>query len=291
MATKAITASSVAALARKVGWYVVMSAISLVVLFPIWMLLIRSVSNPSLLFTSTEPSLTPVDPDWGSFATAWSSVNLGRHLLMSLSATVLIVILQTATSILSAYAFVFLDFRFKRTLFAVFMATMLLPIEVTLIANISTLQKVGWIGVDQSFFGALGALTLPFAATALGTFLIRQGFAGIPRDLNDAATLDGWSHLGFIRHVAVPVTRPVIASFVVISFLTAYNQYLWPQSVGTREAYQTVQVALTAVARQRIDQVNLAFAAAAVASLPVVILLIAFQRHLIRGLTAGAVKG
>jgi len=89
----------------------------------------------------------------------------------------------------------------------------------------------------------------------------------------------------------VPVTRPIIASFLLISFLSTYNQYVWPRQAVQNERYSTIQLTLRAVAGQRLDQLNLPFAAAIIASIPVLILLIAFQRQLIRGLTAGAVKG
>jgi sn-glycerol 3-phosphate transport system permease protein len=274
-----------------VVWYVLLTALSVVVLFPVYMTFVRAISNPtSALFRDTAP-LTPVDVQWGAFREAFVAGNLGRPLLISGLVTLLIVAGQTVTSILAAYAFAFLEFPLKRLLFAATVATLLLPIEVTLITNVRTFQDFGWVGVDQQFGGAVGAMTVPFLATAFGIFLIRQGFMGVPRDLRDAALLDGYGNLGFLWRVAVPVTRPIIASFVLISFLTAYNQYVWPRQVVTRSSFQTIQLALRAVAGQRLDQLNLPFAAAIIAAIPVLILLIAFQRQLIRGLTAGAVKG
>jgi len=168
--------------------------------------------------------------------------------------------------------------------FAAFMATLMLPIEVTLIANVETIRTFGW-------FNSLQGLTAPFLAAAFGTFLIRQGFLGIPDDLRDAAELDGYGHLGFLWHVAIPVTRPIIASFTVIAFLSAWNQYLWPRAIVTREAWDTIQIALPKFAGENINQLNLGFAAAIIAALPILAILLVFQRHLIRGLTAGAVKG
>ncbi len=274
-----------------VAWYLLLTVLSVVILFPIYMTFVRAISNPStVLFHKTAP-LRPIDPQWGAFSEAFTEGDLGRPLWISGLVTILIVLGQTVTSILAAYAFAFLKFPFKRLLFALTVATLLLPIEVTLITNVRTFQSFGWVAVDQDFGGAIGALTVPFLATAFGIFLIRQGFLGIPRDLRDAALLDGYGNLGFMWRVAVPVTRPIIASFVLISFLTAYNQYVWPRQVVTRSSYQTIQLALSAVAGQRLDQLNLPFAAAIIAAIPVLILLIVFQRQLIRGLTAGAVKG
>jgi sn-glycerol 3-phosphate transport system permease protein len=270
-------------LAKNLGWYLVLTALSLIVLFPIWMVLMRALSQPISYLSAGQPP-RPVDPEWDVFQRAFTQGDLGRRLTTSAVMTVIISLAQVATAVLAAYAFVFLRFPFRRAAFVLFMATLMLPIEVTLIANVETIRTFGW-------FNSYQGLTAPFLASAFGTFLIRQGFLGIPGDLRDAAELDGYGHLGFLWHVAIPVTRPIIASFAVISFLSAWNQYLWPRAIITREAWDTIQIALPKFAGENINELNLGFAAAIIAALPILAILIFFQRHLIRGLTAGAVKG
>jgi sn-glycerol 3-phosphate transport system permease protein len=132
---------------------------------------------------------------------------------------------------------------------------------------------------------------VPFLATAIGTFLIRQGFMGVHKDLRDAARLDGFGNLAFLWRVAIPVTKPVIASFAVISFLAAWNQYLWPRTITTENSMATVQIILRPLAAAAINEINIGTAAALIAAAPILVLLIVFQRQLVRGLTAGAVKG
>lgn len=268
---------------KDAGWYLLLSALSVVVLFPVWMILMRALSQPLSYLTAGQPP-RPVDPEWDVFARAFTEGNLGDRLLTSAVVTVVIATAQVASSVLAAYAFAFLRFPLRRVLFVVFMATLMLPIEVTLIANVETIRRLGW-------FNSYPGLTAPFLAAAFGTFLIRQGFLGIPDDLRDAAELDGYGHLGFLWNVAIPVTRPIIASFTVIAFLSAWNQYLWPRAIVTREAWETIQIALPKFAGENINELNLGFAAAIIAALPILFILIFFQRHLIRGLTAGAVKG
>jgi sn-glycerol 3-phosphate transport system permease protein len=163
------------------------------------------------------------------------------------------------------------------------MGTLLLPLEVTLVGNIVTIRDLEWINTMQ-------ALVLPFGAFALGTFLIRQGFRGLPPELRDATRLDGYGHVGFLVKFAVPLTRPVVASFTVIAALAAWNQYLWPRAVIDDNRFNTLQIQLRAVSGADPAQANLAVATALVAAVPVILLLIAFQRQIIRGLTAGAVK-
>jgi sn-glycerol 3-phosphate transport system permease protein len=214
----------------------------------------------------------------------WDRGNLGPALGRSFTITLFITVAQVVTSILAAYVFAFLRFPFKTLVFAVFMATLLLPLEVTLLANVQTIRELGWVNSNA-------ALVFPFAATAFGTFLIRQGFRGVPPEVHDATRLDGYGHMGFLWRFAVPLTRPVIASFTVIAALGAWNQYLWPQAVIDDERFQTAQIRLKSIVGTDITNANIAIAAALIVALPVLLLLIAFSRQIIRGLTAGAVKG
>jgi sn-glycerol 3-phosphate transport system permease protein len=214
----------------------------------------------------------------------WDAGDLGPAMRRSLTITVLITVCQVVTSVLAAYAFAFLRFPFKGLLFAFFIGTMLLPLEVTLLANVQTIRELDWINSNQ-------ALVLPFAATAFGTFLIRQGFKGVPPEIRDATRLDGYGHMTFLWRFAVPLTRPVIASVTVISALGAWNQYLWPQAVIDDSRFQTAQIRLKTISGAEIATANQGVAAALIVAVPVVLLLIAFQRQIIRGLTAGAVKG
>lgn len=214
----------------------------------------------------------------------WDQGDLGSAMARSFTISVLITVTQVVTSILAAYAFAFLRFPGKTLVFAFFMGTLLLPLEVTLLANVQTIRELGWINSNAG-------LVLPFAATAFGTFLIRQGFRGVPPEIQDATRLDGYGHMAFLWRFAVPLTRPVIASFTVISALGAWNQYLWPQAVIDDSRYQTAQIKLKSIVGTEVANANVGVAAALIVAIPVVLLLIAFQRQIIRGLTAGAVKG
>jgi len=269
--------------AKRVGWYVLLSGLSLVVLFPIWMTLVRALSTPIAYIEAGQP-VTLVEPQWDVFSRAWTEGELAQKFTITIVVTLIITAAQVGTSLLAAYAFVFLRFPLRGPLFALFMATLMLPIEVTLLVNAVTIRNLGWL---DSFQG----LTAPFLAAAFGTFLLRQGFLGIPMDLRDAAELDGLGHLGFLRRVAIPVTRPIIASFTLVAFLAAWNQYTWPRVAVTEQDWETIQIALKGLAARNIDQLNIGFAAAIIAAVPILILLLAFQKQIVRGLTAGAVKG
>ena len=124
---------------------------------------------------------------------------------------------------------------------------------------------------------------MPFLATGFGAFLMRQAFLQVPRDLQDAASLDGYGHWRFMTRVAVPLARPRSRRLSVFAFLGAWNQYLWPLLVTKDEKYRTVQIGLKQLRATSIQDVNVTFAGVIIAALPLVILLLVFQKQLVRG--------
>ena len=265
------------------GRYLVLTALALVIGFPIYITVVNSLLQPEQI-ASRPPTLFPTDPDWSSYSTAWSQGHLGRYLLNSFVVTVVIVVGQVVTSILAAYAFAFLEFPFRKALFVFFLATMMVPFEVTFFTNQATIVSLGW-------YDTYLALTVPFLATGFGAFLIRQSFLALPPQLRDAAELDGVGHWGFLTRVAVPLARPGIAALALFSFFGAFNQYLWPLIVTKDERLRTVQIGLKFLRNTQVDQINVTFAGTILAALPLFVLLVLFQKQLVRGLTAGAVKG
>ena len=269
--------------ARRAGRYVLLTLAAALMFLPVYTAVAGSVQPTSRLF-DFPGVLIPRSIDLSTYADAFRIGHLGRYLLNSVVVTTVIVVGQVATSILAAYAFAFLRFPFKRVVFLTFLATLMVPAEVTIVANYETIQDLGWV---DSYMG----LTVPFLATAFGTFLLRQSFLQVPQDLRDAAALDGYGHWGFLTGVAVPLARPTIAALTVFSFLLSWNQYLWPLLVTNEERYRTVQIGLKALAATNVDQINIVLAGTVVAGAPIFVLLVLFQRQLVRGLTSGAVKG
>lgn len=268
---------------RTVARYGGLVLAALVVLFPIYCAAVIAVQPVSNLL-SFPGILLPTDPDLSTFGEAFERGHLGRYLVNSAVVSVIITLGQIVTSVLAAYAFAFLRFRGKNLVFTLFLATLMVPSEVTIVANLQTVDTLGW---RDSFQG----LTTPFLAFAFGTFLIRQAFMGIPTELRDAAALDGYGHWGFLRQVAVPLARPAIAALGLFSFLLAWNQYLWPLLITEDDNMRTIQIGLKSLASGRVDELNLVMAGTVIAALPILILLLAFQRNLVRGLTSGAIKG
>lgn len=268
---------------RLVGRYLVLGVVAFLVLFPIYTTIVAALKPGPKVFDNP---LLPEHLTLDIMRDAWTKGNMGRYLWNSAVVAVAVTVVQVITSVLSAYAFAFLRFPFKNLVFGVFIATLLVPLEATLVINRRTVEDLGWI---NTYWG----LTVPFAATAFGTFLIRQVFLQVPKELREAAQMDGLGHWGFMREVAVPLIRPTMGALALFSFLGTWNQYLWPNLITTEEDMNTVQTGLRLLSSSvpDIERFNVPIAGTVIAALPIAIVLIVFQRQLVRGLTAGAVKG
>ena len=268
---------------RKFGRYSLLVFIAIIVLAPVYAVVMQAFKTGAGALDHPR-SLLPVDLTTETVRAAWTKGDMATLLKNSLIMSVLVTIGVLVTSLLSAYAFAFLQFPAKRATFALFLATMLVPAEVTILINKQTIDAWGW---KNSMTG----LTVPLMATALGTFLVRQVFLQVPGELREAAALDGLGHTRFLYEVAAPLSRPTLGALGLLTFLTTWNQYLWPQSIIDDTEHRTLQIGLARLGNADINRLNLVTAGTVIAALPIVILLIVFQRQLVRGLTAGAVKG
>ncbi|HEY5664532.1 MAG TPA: carbohydrate ABC transporter permease [Ilumatobacter sp.] len=266
---------------RLAGRYLLLLVISFVVLFPVYTTVVAALKPGDRVLQN------PLVPD--SFTLdilreAWTEGRLGRFILNSLVVAIVVTVCQVATSVMSGYAFAMLDFPGRGVLFVVFLATLLVPLEATLVVNRRTIDTLGWLNSYQG-------LAAPFLATAFGTFLLRQVFLSFPPDLRDAARIDGAGHVRFLWNVALPVVRPTVGALALFGFLSSWNQYLWPNLITTESDMNTVQSGLRLLRYSTLDKPNLLMAGTVIAAVPIFAALLAFQRQLVRGLTAGAVKG
>jgi sn-glycerol 3-phosphate transport system permease protein len=266
---------------RALGRYLLLGLVTFIVLFPVYTTIVASLKPGNRVLQN------PLVPDAFTldiFREAWTEGRLGRFILNSLVVAVVVTVCQVATSVMSGYAFAMLDFPGRGLLFMVFLATLLVPLEATLVVNRRTIDSLGWLNSYQG-------LAAPFLATAFGTFLLRQVFLGFPDELRDAARIDGAGHARFLWHVALPVVRPTVGALALFSFLSSWNQYLWPNLITTESDMNTVQSGLRSLRYSTLDKPNLLMAGTVIAAVPIFAALLVFQRQLVRGLTAGAVKG
>lgn len=231
------------------------------------------------------PVWIPSDPQWSNFVAAWQAVPFGRFFVNSIVTTLGAVTLELVFALLSAYALVFLRVRGKGLVFALIIAALLVPSTVTLLPNYLTIARLGWINTYQG-------LIIPVAAVAFGVFLFRQHFLTLPRDLLDAARLDGCGHLGLIRHVVLPLSQPVIVTFLVIYLVAHWNDFLWPLVATNRLEWRTVPIGVAYLYQvEGVQNWGPILAGTVMALLPMLVVYVVAQRWIVKGIGGGALKG
>lgn len=263
--------------------YIILIIAAIIIIYPIWSAINIAMLDDTELATFP-PHLVPTHFYFGNFVRALEQAPLGRYLFNSTVQSGLVMLGQLFTASLAAYAFAFISFKGKNFFFLVFLSTLMIPWEATIIPNYLTIRSLGWTDTFQG-------LVVPFIATGFGTFLLRQFFLKIPRELYDAAVIDGCSHSRFLTTIVVPLARPALGTLAVYSFLQTYNQYLWPLLITNNVDMRTVQIGIALLQDQERMQFNTVMAGVVLILIPTMFLFIISNRQLIRGLTAGAVKG
>ena len=262
---------------------VLLTAVLLLFLMPfVWM--IASALKPPAEVFGTGTGLIGSEIRWSNFSEAWGYLPFGRFMLNGLFVALTGTVVVCVTSVLSAYAFARLRFRFRDRIFLLFLGTLMVPQEVTVVPMFILMQQFGWVD-------SYAALILPWAFTAFGTFLLRQFFLTIPRELEEAATIDGASKLRILLQVVVPIARPAIAVLAAFTFINYWNSFLWPLIIVNSRDMATVPLGLNLFLSQNGNQWHLLMAAAAISMLPTVVMVVLLQRHLVRGIALSGLGG
>ncbi len=264
--------------------YALLAGLAFVLLFPLLYAISGSLMTAREISTYP-PAFLPSQPRLNNFVDVLRALPIPRQYLNSLIVAACVMVGQLATSILSAYAFAFLRMPFRNLIFGIFLATMMVPWEAVIIPNYLTMAQYHLIN-------SYPALILPFLAAGFGTFLLRQFFLSFPKDLYEAAVLDGSGHLRFLWSILLPLSRPALAALAIWSFLSAWNQFLWPLLVINRDEMQTLQIGISRLQDVEAGTApNFILAGTVLALIPTLLLIYFGQRHIVRGLTAGALRG
>jgi sn-glycerol 3-phosphate transport system permease protein len=264
--------------------YALLGVVTFVLLFPLLYAITGSMMTAREL-ASYPPVLIPSRPRLESFRDVLAAIPLVREYANSIIVAISIAVGQLVTATLSAYAFAFVRMPYRNAVFAVFVATMFIPWEAIIIPNYLLMA-------DSGLINTYPALILPFLAAGFGTFLLRQFFLSFPRDLYEAALVDGCGHLRFLWTILVPLSRPALASLFIWAFLQAWNQYFWPLLVTKTEEMQTLQIGISRLRDiESATAPNFILAGTVLALVPTLLLIYFGQRHIVRGLTAGALRG
>jgi len=276
--------------------YVLLSWIALVFIFPIVFMIVSSL-KPDLQLLQDASSLRaflPVgDVSFDNYRNAFQRVPIGHFIFNSVMVTAITMVLALAVCSMAAFAFVFLEFPGRNFFLAVVLATFIVPFETIAIPLLLVVNNLPWIGAGGVTVGWLNSYhvqIVPFIADALTIFLFVQYFRDLPKDLVEAARVDGASYFQIYRRIIVPLAGPVFATAAILKFLAMYNQYLWPVMSAQSEEYRPIMVGL-----QYFFQLNIAWgemmAYLTVITVPVLLFYLSLQRAFIASIASTGVKG
>ncbi len=271
--------------------YLAMVLIVLVIGLPVWWMFSASLKTTQEIYTFP-PDWIPQNPRWSNFKEAWESAPFGRFYLNSIITTLGGSGLEVINATLGAYALAYLRFPFKNVVFAILLAALMIPAQVTILPNYVFFGSTVYDLIGESWVNTYQAIILPGASVAFGTFLMRQSFLGLPREVLDAAKVDGAGHLRTLWDVVLPMARPVIVTFGLISVVAKWNDYLWPLVITQTENMRTLTVGISSLYDlEGNTQWGVVMAATIFVIFPLLVVFIFAQRFIIEGLTAGATKG
>lgn len=263
--------------------YLVVSAGAILMVVPfLWMASTAFKSGGSAF--DYPPTWIPKPFTLDNFKDVWTIVPFGRYFFNSLFVAVAVTVGEVLTSALAAYAFARLRFPGRDAMFLLYLATLMIPGQVTIIPNFILMRYLGWINTYQG-------LIIPTAFTAFGTFLLRQYFLSIPRELEEAARVDGASYFEVWWRIIMPLASPAIATLGVFSFMGAWNSFLWPFIMVSRSDMRTLTVALRSLQTEYGTEWGMMMAGSLLAMLPMLIIFLSAQRYFVRGIATTGFGG
>ena len=213
------------------------------------------------------------------------TMNFARYLFNSVFITVTLTVVQVVLGVLSAYAFAFLRFPLRNTLFILVIAALMVPNQITIISNYALVASWGWRDTFQG-------IIVPLAGVAFGAFLMRNHFLSLPKEIMEAARMDGTGFLRTLWRVVLPMSWPTVIAFTLITIVTEWNQYLWPFLIADTDVVTTLPVGLTRLQQNEgLTNWGPVMAGTVLATIPILLVYLLMQKQMIKGLTAGAVKG
>ncbi len=258
--------------------------VSLSCLFPLWWAFASSLKTQETVFNDL--SLFPKNPHWENYFYAWTKADFGLYFLNSLFYTVVVVVGVILFSSMAAYAFSRLQFRGKSVLFLVIISTMMIPIPGSFIALYALLTKLRLVDTQLGYI-----LPQINGGLALGIFLLKTFFDDLPKELEDSARIDGCGRFRVYWHIALPLARPAIAVLAIFNILAVWNEFFLSNLILSDKKLMPLQRGLMVFQGAHITQYPLLMAGIVITILPVLVTYLLLQKHIIKGITAGAVKG
>jgi multiple sugar transport system permease protein len=254
----------------------------LIMAVPFWWMLVTSLKAPGSVL-AVPPELFPRRPTLESYARVFELIPIGQIFLNSVTVTAVSVFGQIATSALAAYAFARMHWRGRNLVFLLYVATLMVPSQVTITPLFILMQRLGWVDTYQG-------LIAPSLISAFGTFLLRQAMLGVPREYEEAAFLDGANHWTIFRHVVLPMIGPSLATLAVFATMSTWNSFLWPLFITRDERLMTLPVGLALLHGRYTTEWSMVMAGAVISVAPIILVYLAAQRAFVRGVALSGLK-
>jgi multiple sugar transport system permease protein len=280
---RAVTSQQARRLRRRLVRYVVMLLCAVVMIGPfLWMLLASLKTDPDI--RSVPPTLLP-DPVTGdNYTRVLDAFDFWRFTLNSIGIAIASTVLQLVTATMAAYAFARIEFRGRNLMFGLYLATMMIPLQVVIVPLFIEMRNLGLVD-------SYAALLLPTIVSSFGTFLMRQAFLGLPKELDEAAFIDGANHFQVFSKVLLPLVKPALATFAVFAFMATWNSFLWPLVITqASDRHVTLPVGLSRLNGRFGTDWNVVMAGSVISIVPIVAFYAFTQRWVIRSVAFTGMK-
>lgn len=269
---------------RSIWMYVLLGIVAILMLFPLLWLLSTSLKSPSEYIFQFPPQLLPTQPTFNNFVRVWQTNPFGRYLFNSTLVALLTVGLNLLFCALAAYPLARLQFKGREIIFTAIVTTIMIPFQIVMIPlYILTVQ----LGITNSYIGII----FPAIASAFGIFLLRQAFQGVPKELEEAARIDGCSELGLWWNIMIPAVRPALVTLAIFVFIGSWSDFLWPLIVVNDDNLFTLPLGVAKLAATFSLDWRLIAAGSVISIAPILILFLFVQRYIVPTETGSGVKG
>lgn len=268
----------------KIAAYVAMVGAGALFLVPLYFILITSLKEHADIY-SDPISWFPSPAIISNYTHVMDTLNFGTYLRNSLIITATLTVIEVCLGVLTAYGFAFLRFPGRNLLFMLVIGSLMVPSQITIISNYALVAQLGWRNTFQG-------IIIPLAAVAFGAFLMRNHFLSLPKEIMEAAEMDASGFFRTLFRVVLPMSWPTLSAFVLITVVNEWNQYLWPFLVADTDKVMPLPVGLTQLQNvEGMTNWGPVMAGTVITTIPMLIVFLILQKQMIKGLTAGAVKG
>ena len=272
--------------------YVFLVVMALIVIFPFYWMIISSLKSVPE-YELPIPTLFPEHIMWHNYSDAIQVANLYNLFKNTVIVGVVSTILSLVITVITAFVFARLEFKGRDALFALLLATMMIPGELFTITNYVTVTEWGWVGSDLTPFEGYAVLIVPFLVSVFYIYLLRQNFLQIPNELYLAAKVDGTTDLKYLWKVMIPLALPTLVSITILKMMGAWNSYVWPRLVTTTEYHLITNGLRTAFKDATSGQSNIPqqMAAVTMVSIPLFLVFIFLRKYIMKGVSRSGIKG